>query len=86
MENQTITTKVDLETFDNLGMLAHTMSCSKSKLAAEAIRVYIEDQTWQIEAIKQGLIQAEAGNFASEENVKSAFLKWGVDVEKNKMA
>jgi len=55
-------------------------------MAAEAIRVYIEDQTWQIEAIKQGLIQADANAFASEQNVKSAFLKWGVDVSKNKMA
>lgn len=86
MESRTITATVDLETFNNLSLLAETVSCSKSILAAEAIRIYIEDQTWQIEAIKKGLEQAEADAFASEENVKSVFSKWGVDVEKNKMA
>ncbi len=86
MESRTITTTVDLETFNNLSLLAETISSSKSILAAEAIRIYIEEQKWQIEAIKKGLEQAEADAFASEENVKSAFSKWGVDVEKNKMA
>ena len=40
---------------------------------------YIDDENWQIEAIEEGLREAKAGNFASEEEVKAAFARWGVD-------
>lgn len=48
----------------------------KDKVIAEAIQIYIEDQTWQAEAIKEGIRQADAGNFASEDKVKSVFSRW----------
>ena len=86
MQKFTITTMIDLETYKNLKLLANNVSCSESELAEEAIRVYIEDQSWQIEAIKEGVRQADEGNFATEDNVKTTFSKWGVNVEKDKMA
>jgi len=86
MQKLTITTMIDLETYKNLELLANDVSRSESELAEEAIRVYIEDQSWQIEAIKEGLRQADAGSFATEDNVKKTFSKWGVNVEKDKMA
>ncbi|MDM8551964.1 hypothetical protein QUF72_17905 [Desulfobacterales bacterium HSG2] len=80
MESFTMTTTIDAETFSNLEFLAGNTSCSASELAAEAIRIYIEDQSWQTEAIKEGIRQADAGNFASADKVKSMFSKWGVNV------
>ncbi len=75
MENFTVNAMIDAETYNNLEALANNTVCSKSELAAEAIRVYIEDQAWQVEAIKEGIRQAEAGNFASGNKVKSVFSK-----------
>jgi predicted transcriptional regulator len=85
VENFSITTNIDAETYHNFEMLVKSSSCSVSELTAEAIRIYVEDQSWQIDAIKEGIRQAEAGNFAPENAVKSVFSKWGVHVENNTM-
>lgn len=78
-ESQTVTTAIDADTYRYLKMLADQSGSTESELAAEAIRIFIEDQTRQIEAIKEGIRQADSGNFATEERVKSIFSKWGVD-------
>jgi RHH-type rel operon transcriptional repressor/antitoxin RelB len=52
---------------------------SKSYLVAEAIANYVEDQAWQIEAIKEGIKEADKGKFATEKQVKKTFKKWGVN-------
>jgi predicted transcriptional regulator len=79
-KRQTVTTAIDADTYRYLKMLADQSGSTESELAAEAIRVFIEDQSWQIEAIKEGIQQADSGKFATEERVNSVFSKWGVDV------
>ena len=44
--------------------------------AAEAIRDYVELNSWQIEEIHKGLAEAERGEFASESEVKRVAKKW----------
>ena len=73
--------RLDPETKGKLEMLAKTTARSKSFLVSEAVRAYVKEQAWQIEAIKEGIVQADAGNFASNDEVKSTLSKWGVDVE-----
>ncbi len=80
MESQTVTTTIDNETYQCLKMLAYNSTSTESELAAEAIRIFIEDQSWRVEAVKEGIRQADEGKFASAERVKSTFAKWGVDV------
>lgn len=46
---------------------------------ADAIRRYVEEEGWQVAAIEEGVRQANAGDFASEEEVKTAFAEWGVN-------
>lgn len=46
---------------------------------ADAIRRYVEEEVWQVAAIEEGVRQAEAGDFATEDEVKAAFAEWGVD-------
>lgn len=79
MAGQTITTTLDTDTYRYLKMLADNSASSEAELVAEAVRIFIEDQSWQIEAIKEGIRQADDGKFASEERVKATFSKWGVD-------
>jgi len=76
----TVTTRIDEETQSRLEQLAKATDRSRSWLVADAIRRYVEEETWQVAAIEEGVRQADAGDFATEEEVKAAFAKWGVDV------
>lgn len=76
MKTLTVSARLDSKTIKKLDQLAKSTARSKSFLAAEAIRAYVEEQSWQIEAIEEGVRQADAGNFASEEEVKEAFARW----------
>ncbi|QTA78236.1 Uncharacterized protein dnl_04560 [Desulfonema limicola] len=79
METQSFTMNIDVQTYQNLKLLAGISALTESELAAEAVRIFIEDQSWQIEAIKQGIRQADEGKFASEQRIKDVFSKWGID-------
>jgi predicted transcriptional regulator len=71
-----ITIRVDRKTRDRLEKLAKAMDRSKSYVAAEAIRSYVDLNEWQIGEIKAALKEAEAGDFAREEEVEAVTRKW----------
>lgn len=75
----TVTTRIDEETQSRLDQLAKATDRSRSWLVADAIRRYVEEEGWQVAAIEEGVRQANAGDFASEEEVKTAFAEWGVN-------
>ncbi len=77
METETVTTTIDSNTYRWLKMPADPSGSTESKPAAEAIRIFIEDQSRRM-AIQEGIRQADQGKFASEEQVKSVFSKWGL--------
>ena len=76
----TVTTRIDEETQSRLDQLAKATDRSRSWLVADAIRLYVEEEGWQVAAIEEGVRQADAGDFATEDEVKAAFAEWGVDV------
>lgn len=59
-----------------LDKLAKCTQRSRSFLAAEAIREYVELNEWQIEEIRKAIRLADAGDFASDEEVEEMFSKW----------
>ena len=71
-----ITLRVDSKLKKKLDKLAKTTQRSRSFLAAEAIREFVSLNEWQIEEIKKGLREADAGNFATDEEVEEVFKKW----------
>ena len=77
----TITARLDSDTQARLEKLAAATSRSRSWLVAEAVRQYVAEQSWQVEAIEEGVREADAGNFASDDEVKDAFARWGVSVQ-----
>ena len=76
----TVTTRIDEETQSRLDQLAKATDRSRSWLVADAIRRDVEEEGWQVAAIEEGVRQADAGDFATEDEVKAAFAEWGVDV------
>ncbi|MDR0467033.1 MAG: CopG family ribbon-helix-helix protein [Deltaproteobacteria bacterium] len=75
----TVTTRIDEETHGRLEHLAKATDRSRSWLAAEAIRRHVEEESRQVAAVEEGVRQADAGNFAPEDEVKAAFAHWGVN-------
>lgn len=75
----TVTARIDEETRNRLDRLAQATDRSRSWLVADAVRRYVEEENWQVAAIEEGVRQADAGNFATEDEVKAAFTRWGVN-------
>lgn len=81
METVPVSGRVDKIVSEQLELLAKATTRTRSFLIGEAIKTYVEEQSWQIEAIKKGVEQANQGKFASDEKVRKTFAKYGVDVD-----
>ena len=79
MKSATVSTKLEPSISEKLDLLAKATARSRSFLVAEAIETYVKDQAWQIEAIQEGIKEANNDNFATDKEVKKAFKKWGVN-------
>ncbi len=75
----TMTIRLDDEVRDRLDQLAEATQRSKSFLAAEAIRAFVETNEWQIGEIRAALQEADAGDFASDKDVATLSRKWKVN-------
>ncbi len=72
----TMTIRLEPELKSRLDGLAKATHRSKSFLAAEAVREYIELNEWQIQEITTAIKEADAENFASAAQVQAVFDKW----------
>lgn len=61
---------------DQLDALATATGRTKSFLAGQAIRDFIERESWQITEITQAINEANAGDFANEDEVNAINTKW----------
>jgi RHH-type transcriptional regulator, rel operon repressor / antitoxin RelB len=75
----TMTVRVEDEIKDRLDRLAESTQRTKSFLAAEAIREYVENNEWQIAEIQAALTEADAGDFASDKDVVALAKRWKVN-------
>ena len=74
--SEVMTVRVDRKTKIRLEKLAKAMERTKSYVAAEAIRAYVELNEWQITEIKSALKEADAGDFASDKEVRTVMKRW----------
>ncbi len=75
----TLSVRVEPEVKARLDALADATQRSRSFLAAEAIREYVEINEWQLQEIHNGVAEADAGDFASDDELASLARKWRVD-------
>lgn len=76
-----LSVRINPEDEHALQQLAEITGSSKSKLVAEAIHSYVEMNDWQITVIRERLEIADRGEYASSEQVKAMFAKWGVNAD-----
>jgi RHH-type transcriptional regulator, rel operon repressor / antitoxin RelB len=74
---------LDGDVRNRLDQLASATYRSKSSLAAEAIRDFVETNEGQIAEIQAALKEADAGDFASDEDVAALGVKWQGDGGQN---
>jgi RHH-type rel operon transcriptional repressor/antitoxin RelB len=72
----TMTIRLEPEVKNRLDRLSEATHRSKSFLAAEAIREYVETNEWQIQEIEVAIAEADAGDFACDADVKALTDKW----------
>jgi len=72
----TISMRLPDELTNQLDALAAATGRTKSFLAGQAIRDFIERESWQIAEITQAIIEADKGEFASDEEVNIISSKW----------
>jgi predicted transcriptional regulator len=70
---KSVTFRLDDEKVAFLDQLATTMDRDRSYLINEAVENYIDLHHWQIGEIRKAIAEADAGDFASEEEVRAAF-------------
>ena len=76
--SSTMTIRLDTDTKTRLEGLATATQRSKSFLAAEAIRHFVELNEWQVAEVQTALQEADAGDFAADDAVQDTFAKWGI--------
>lgn len=64
------------ELTNQLDMLAAATGRTKSFLAGQAIRDFIERESWQIAEITNAINEANNGDFASDDEVNAISAKW----------
>ena len=75
----TMTIRLEPELKSRLDKLSAVTHRSKSFLAAEAVREFVELNEWQIEEIANAIKEADAEDFSSTEEGRAFFKKWGID-------
>jgi RHH-type rel operon transcriptional repressor/antitoxin RelB len=74
--SSTMTIRLENDLKDRLDKLASVTRRSKSFLAAEAVREFVELNEWQLEEIQSAIKEADSGDFATDDEVASVFKKW----------
>lgn len=74
--SSTMTIRLDDRIKNRLDELAIATHRTKSFLAAEAIHNYVVLNEWQIQEIQDAIKEADAGDFANEDDVNKIFDKW----------
>ena len=70
MDKQTLSFRLDSAKAGALDALAESLDRDRSYLLNEAVTAYLDVQHWQIEQIKAGIRQADAGKLVDHADVK----------------
>jgi predicted transcriptional regulator len=73
----TVSIRLTPEVRRNLRQLSKSSGRSANYLAADAIEIYVKEQRRQIESIRRGFAEIEAGHYIPHETMKAWLLSLG---------
>jgi predicted transcriptional regulator len=71
MARETLTVRVDAQTREALDAVAASLDRDRSYVVNEAIAAYLDVHQWHVQHIRQGLAEADAGQFVSSPELNS---------------
>jgi RHH-type transcriptional regulator, rel operon repressor / antitoxin RelB len=74
---KTINVRLPEALYNQIEELAKATERTKSFLTIDALTNYVERESWQIRDIHEGIEEADAGEFATDEQVRAVFAKHG---------
>lgn len=74
-----VSVRVTKEMEQQLNALAESTGRTKSWLVGQAVQDYLNRELWQVTEIKRAIAEADAGDFASDEEVATKMKKWGTN-------
>jgi len=74
-ESSVLTLRLDAKLKHKLDRLSKSMNRSRSFVAAQAIQEFVSVNEWQINEIKKGLAEADAGDFATDEEMQQTIRR-----------
>ena len=77
MTAKTINVRLPEALYNQIEELAKATARTKSFLTIDALTNYVQRESWQIRDIHEGVAEADAGEFATEDQVKAVFEKYG---------
>ena len=77
MTARTINVRLPEALYKQIEALAKATARSKSFLTIDALTNYVQSESWQISDIQEGIMEADAGEFATDKQVKAVFAKYG---------
>jgi predicted transcriptional regulator len=75
MPKDTLTVRIEPGTREALDTIAEALDRDRSHVVNEALAAYVEMHRWQLEHIRQGLREAEAGKFVGESTVRKTLAR-----------
>ena len=77
----TVSLRIPSDLVQRLAMLAEATGRSRTFIAVQAMRDFVEREEWQIAGIQQALKEADAGEFATDEEMAALDAKWGYNAD-----
>jgi predicted transcriptional regulator len=74
--SKSVTFRIDDDKLQFLDHLAESQDRDRSYLINQAVENYLDVKRWQIEEIKKAVAEADAGDFASPEEVEAMFASF----------
>ena len=74
-DSSVLTLRLDAKLKNRLDRLSKSMNRSRSFVAAQAIQEFVSVNEWQINEIKKGMAEADAGDFASDEEMQQTIRR-----------
>ena len=75
MSAKTINVRLPEALYNQIEELAKATARTKSFLTIDALTSYVERESWQIRDIHEGIKEADAGQFATDDQVKAVFAR-----------
>ncbi len=77
MNTRTLNLELSEAVVDRIEALARETTRTPGRVVSDVLERLLALEAWQVDDIKAGLAEAEAGEFASDAEVKSVFARHG---------